>query len=106
MGSQKLFRSEKNLGVAKMKKIVCLLLVCVFGLMLFAQPERDFLDVVYEIMMSPAVRATGAVILGIYAWNLITLKPPTIVVNLPWWGATHAVIGPVLVINKGYQRGE
>mgnify|MGYP001363687005 FL=1 len=44
MGSQKLFRSEKNLGVAKMKKIVCLLLVCVFGLMLFAQPERDFLD--------------------------------------------------------------
>lgn len=106
MGSQKLFRSEKNLGVAKMKKIVCLLLVCVFGLMLFAQPERDFLDTLYDIMMHPWTRAVGVTILCVYAWNLITLKPPTIYVTIEWWEFESLIIGPLLIINRAYVKGD
>jgi len=88
-----------------MKKLVCVLLVLALATASLGATNRDFLDTLYDIMMHPWTRAVGVTILCVYAWNLITLKPPTIYVTLEWWEFESLIIGPLLIINRAYVKG-
>jgi hypothetical protein len=87
-----------------MKKLICILLMILLCTASFGATNRDFIDTLYDIMMHPWTRAVGVTILCVYAWNLITLKPPTVTVNITWWDFDTLIVGPVVIVNTAYVK--